>query len=206
MCLHVCVCALKAPSETLSEPQPVPLAMIMTTLSRAIERRQKKIVVCFPITLWALRQKKQREKSEIKIWHLSGRGMGEVFYFSLVFSSTSLLLAGYSHSYPEGRAAILVSCPAETISRRIRESKDKLLNMTQKIFITTRGLASQFVYEREKSKQVPDCVKSCGAFVTTITTWCSLLVVTYCILISPVIILLLIILNIVKPQMIGVET
>lgn len=141
----MCACALKAPSETLSEPQPVPLAMIMTTLSRAIEHQQKKIVVCFPITLWALRQKKKKEKSEIKIWHFSVRGTGEVFHFSLLFSSSVLLLAEYSHSGPEGRAAILVSCPAETISGRITESKDKLLNMTQNIFIATRGLHNHFV-------------------------------------------------------------
>lgn len=86
------VCALKAPSETLSEPQPAPLATIMTALSRAIERQQKKIVVCFPITLWALRQKELGEKSEIKIWHFSGRGVGEVFYFSLLFLPHLLLL------------------------------------------------------------------------------------------------------------------
>lgn len=79
------------PNETLSEAQPVPLAVIMTTLSRTIERRQKKIVVCFPVTPWALRQKRRKERSEIKIWHFSGRGTAEVFYFSsVVFLSTPL--------------------------------------------------------------------------------------------------------------------
>ena len=94
VCVCVCVCALKEANETLSEPQPVPLAMIMTTLSRAIERQQNKIVVCFPFTSWALRQKRQREKSEIKIWHFSGRGMGEVFYFSLLFFLNSSFVGG----------------------------------------------------------------------------------------------------------------
>ena len=99
VCVCVYVCTLKAPSETLSEPQPVSLAMIMTTLSRAVEHQQKKIVVCFPITLWALGQKEQREKSEIKIWHFSGRGMGEVFYFSLPPALPSLLPWGCSGSH-----------------------------------------------------------------------------------------------------------
>ncbi len=151
VCVCVCVCALRPTNETLSEPQPVPLAMIMTTLSRAIERQQKKIAVCFPFTLWALRQKEQREKSEIKIWHFSGRGLDEVFYFSLVFSSTALLLAEYSHGDPEGRAAILVSCPAETISRRIRESKGKLLNMTQK-YLSQPGGRPNNLCKRKKKK------------------------------------------------------
>lgn len=82
----VCVCELfkGPPNETLSEAQPVPLAAIMTTLSRTIERPQKKIAVCFPVTPWALRQKRRKERSEIKIWHFSGRGTAEVFYFSSV--------------------------------------------------------------------------------------------------------------------------
>lgn len=39
-CVCVCVCVLfkGPPNETLSEAQPVPLAVIMTTLSRTIER------------------------------------------------------------------------------------------------------------------------------------------------------------------------
>lgn len=81
VCVRGGLCVLKAPNETLSEPQPVPLAKIMTTLLRAIERRQKKIAMCFPNTLWALRQKEQNERSEITIWHFSGRAKGEVFYF-----------------------------------------------------------------------------------------------------------------------------
>ncbi len=83
--------------------------------------------------------------------------MGEVFYFSLVFSSTPLLLVEYSRSDPEGRAAILVSCPAGTISRRIRESKDKLLNMTQKNIHPNQGVSQSIcVRERKKKKQI-DC-------------------------------------------------
>lgn len=91
----------------------------------------------------------ETERAERKEWNkdlaLLGERDGWVFYFSLVFSSTSLLLVEHSHGDTEGRAAILVSCPAETISSRIRESKDKLLNMTQKIFITTRELVNWFV-------------------------------------------------------------
>lgn len=47
VCVRGGLCELKAPNETLSEPQPVPLAEIMTALLRAIERRQKKICHVF---------------------------------------------------------------------------------------------------------------------------------------------------------------
>lgn len=159
--LKVCVCvcvlvgALKAPSETLSEPQPVPLAMIMTTLSRAIERQQKKIVVCFLFTSWALRQRKEREKGEIKIWHFSGRGMGEVFYFSLLFSSSSLLLSEHSRSDPGGRAAILVSCPAGTISRRRRVKREAANHDTKKYLSHAKGGGlSVIVKEKGKARKL----------------------------------------------------
>lgn len=79
-CVHVCVCAcFKAPNETLSEPRPAPLATIMTTLLRTIGCQQNKTVVCSAVTLWVLRQKKPKEKSEIKLWLYSGRGTAEVF-------------------------------------------------------------------------------------------------------------------------------
>lgn len=77
MCVFVRV--LKPPNETLSESQPAPLATIMTTLLRTIGCQQNKTVVCSAVTLWALRQKKLKEKSEIKLWLYSGRGMAEVF-------------------------------------------------------------------------------------------------------------------------------
>lgn len=74
---------LMPPNETLYEPQLGPLATIMTTLLRTIGHQQNKTVVCSAVTLWVLRQKKPREKSEIKIWLYSGNGMGEVFSFFL---------------------------------------------------------------------------------------------------------------------------
>lgn len=74
---------LMPPNETLSEPQLGPLATIMTTLLRTIGHQQNKTVVCSAVTLWVLRQKKPREKSEIKIWLYSGNGIGEVFSFFL---------------------------------------------------------------------------------------------------------------------------
>ena len=51
----------------------------------------------------------------------------------------------------QGGVAILVSCPAETISGRMAESKDKLLNVTQKIFVTTEGV-SQSICVKERKK------------------------------------------------------
>lgn len=38
--------------------------------------------MCFPNTSWALRQKEQKERSEIAIWRFSGRAEGEVFYLN----------------------------------------------------------------------------------------------------------------------------
>ena len=69
------------------------------------------------------------------------------------FSSSPLLLVEHSHSVPEGRAAILVSCPAETISGNITKSKDKLLNMTKKKVQYSQGL-SPAICEIDRKKQI----------------------------------------------------
>lgn len=90
--------------------------------------------------------------------------MKDFFFPPWCFPSSTLLLVEHSN-HMQGRAAILVSCPAETIRVRMTESKDKLLNVTQEIFITTGGLANQFVEKKDKSRFIVVLWCICGKSV-----------------------------------------